>query len=83
MCLSLRIEIVSWKLCSIWWICTIWRPLSAAEHSVAKLSGRLFIPDTGPSGSTGTRSYSGVAPRLLMLFCTARGGLRLFGIEVV
>ena len=48
-----------------------------------KSSGRLFLQHSGPSGSIGTRSYSGVVPRPLMLFCTARGGLRLFGNEVV
>ena len=53
------------------------------EHSVAKLSGRLFLPHSSPSGSTGIRSYSGVAPRPLMLFFTARGGLRIFGTKVV
>ena len=59
-----------------------WRSLGG-EHSVAKWSGRLFFPHFGPSGFIGTRSYSGVTPRPLMLFCTARGGLRLFGTEVV
>ena len=49
-----------------------------AEHFVAKLSGRLFLPYFGPSRSIGTRSL-GVVPRPLMLSCTARGGLHLFG----
>ena len=53
--------------------------LSAAEHFVAKSSGRQFLPHSGPSRSVGTR----VAPHPLMLFCTTRGGLRLFGNEVV
>ena len=55
--------------------------LSATDHSVAKLSGRLFLTYYGPSGPIGTRSYSGVVPLPLMLFSTTRGGLRRFGTE--
>ena len=53
------------------------------EHSVAKSSGILFLPHSGPSGSIGTRLYLGVSPHPLMLFCTARGGLHLVGNEVI
>ena len=51
------------------------------EHSVAKLSGRLFLPHYGPSGPKGTRSSSGVIPHPSMLFNMTRGGLRRFGTE--
>ena len=54
-----------------------------ADHSVAKLSGRLFLSDFGPSGPIGMRSYSGVVPLPLMLSSTTRGGLHLFGTKVV
>ena len=36
--------------------------LSATDHSVAKLSGRLFLPYSGPSRPIRTRSSSGVVP---------------------
>ena len=54
---------------------------SATDHSVAKLSGRLFLPHYAPSRPIGTRSYSGVVPLPSMLFSTTRGGLRRFGTE--
>ena len=54
-----------------------------ADHSVVKLSGRLFLPHFSPSGPIGMRSYSGVVPLPLMLSSTMRGGMRLFGTEVV
>ena len=54
-----------------------------ADHSVAKLSGRLFLPHFGPPGPIGMRSYSGVIPPLLMSSSTMRGGLHLFDSEVV
>ena len=38
-----------------------------ADHSVAKLSGRLFLPHFTPSGPIGMRSYSGAVPLPLML----------------
>ena len=57
--------------------------LLVAELSVVKLSGRLFLPHFGPFGPIGMRSYSGVVPLPLMLSSTTRGGLRLFGTEVV
>ena len=57
--------------------------LSATDHSVAKLSGRLSLPFYVPSGPIGTRSYSGVVSLLSMLFSTTRGGLRRFGTEAV
>ena len=55
----------------------------AAEHFIVKLSGKLSLAHCGPSGFIETRSYLGVIPRPLMLSSTTRGGLRLFGIEVV
>ena len=55
--------------------------LSATDHSVVKLSGRLFLPHYVPSRPIGMRSSSGVVPLPLMLFSTTRGGLRRFGIE--
>ena len=54
---------------------------SATDHSVAKLSGRLFLPHYGPSGPIRTRSSSGVVPLPSMPFSTMRGGLRRFGKE--
>ena len=53
------------------------------DHSVVKLSGILFLPHFGPSGPIGMRSYLGVVSLPLMLSSTTRGGLRLFGTEVV
>ena len=55
--------------------------LLATDHSVAKLSGRLFLSHYGPSGPIGTRSSSGVVPLPSMLFSTTRGSLRRFGTE--
>ena len=54
---------------------------SAKDHSVTKLSGRLFLPHYGPSEHIGTRSYSGVVPLPSKLFSTTRGGLHRFGTE--
>ena len=55
--------------------------LSAKDHSVAKLSDRLFLSQYGSSGPIGTRSSLGIVPLPSMLFSTTRGGLRRFGTE--
>ena len=56
--------------------------LLVAVLSVEKLSGSLSLPHFGPFGPIRMRSISGAVPLPLMLSCTRRGGLLLFGSEV-
>ena len=73
-----RASATSWRLTeeAFWWSL-------GGGHSVAKLSGRLFLLYFGPSRPIGTRSSSRVVSLPLMLSSTTQGGLRLFGTEVI
>ena len=53
----------------------------ATDHSVVKLSSRLFLSHYGPSGPIGMRTSSGVVPLLSMPFIKMQGDLGHFGKE--